>query len=217
MDRHGGSPLGRYHTTVADMYEPYPKPQSMGNREALRDLTLYTTDGDKREGIRIETVGQVAFSVLHYDDVTLKNAAHTWELVRPGGVYAHFDYMQLGVGNGSCGTGTGTLPAYQLPASGTYRHSLRFIPLQVYEGAGIDRTRLSPVSVAYDAATRQVICTGSFGDGATATLYDMGSLPLATATSTGNRMALPAVGLPHGSYLVVVDSGRGRYTCKIVL
>lgn len=217
VDRHGGSPLGRYHTTVADMYEPYPKPQSMGNREALRDLTLYTTDGDKREGIRIETVGQVAFSVLHYDDVTLKNAAHTWNLVRPGGVYAHFDYMQLGIGNGSCGTGTGTLPAYQLPASGTYKHSLRFIPLQVYEGAGIDSPQLSPVSIAYDAATRQVICTGSFGDGATATLYDMGSLPLATATSTGNRMALPAVGLPHGSYLVVIDSGHDRYTCKIVL
>ena len=218
-DRHSGTPLGRYHTTVADMFEPYPKPQSMGNREGLRDLTLYRTDGDKRSGIRIEALGQVAFSVLHYDDVTLKDAAHTWELVRPGGIYAHFDYQQLGLGNGSCGQGTGTLAAYQLPSSGTYSHSLRFIPLAVYDESttGIATPKQAHYTVRHDAATAAVVCTGDFAPGTTATLYTMGSLPLSSAAAADGVIALPTSGAPHGSYLVVIRSDEGEYVYKIVL
>ncbi len=39
-DRLTGSFLGRYITTFEDMFEPYPKPQGMGNREDLRELIL---------------------------------------------------------------------------------------------------------------------------------------------------------------------------------
>ncbi len=217
-DRHSGTPLGRYHTTVADMFEPYPKPQSMGNREGLRDLTLYRTDGDKRSGIRIEALGQVAFSVLHYDDVTLKDAAHTWELVRPGGIYAHFDYQQLGLGNGSCGQGTGTIPAYQLPASGTYGYSLRFVPLAVYdEATGIDTPTQSHYAVRYDAARAAIVCNGTFAEGTTATLYNMGGLSLGTAAAAGDRIVLPARNLPHGSYLVIIRNEEDEYAYKIAL
>lgn len=126
-DRKTGSYLGRYTTTVSEMFEHYPKPQSMGNRENLRDLLL--TDVDAGLGIKIETEGDVAFSLLHYTDVELKNAAHTWELSEGGNVYAHFDALQRGIGNGSCGTGTGTLSKYQIPSSGTYSYKLRFTPL----------------------------------------------------------------------------------------
>ncbi len=217
-DRHSGTPLGRYYTTVADMFEPYPKPQSMGNREGLRDLTLYRTDGDKRSGIRIEALGQVAFSVLHYDDVALKDAAHTWELVRPGGIYAHFDYQQLGIGNGSCGQGTGTIAAYQLPSSGTYSHSLRFIPLAVYdESTGITAPKQAHYTVRYDAATASVVCTGDFAPGTTATLYAMGGLSLGSAEAAGGAIALPSAGVSHGSYLVVIRSDEDEYVYKIVL
>ena len=218
IDRLSGSHIGRYHTTVSDMFEPYPKPQSMGNREALRDLTLYTADGDKREGVRVETLGQVAFSVLPYDDVALKDAQHTWELVRTGATYAHFDYMQRGLGNGSCGTDTGTIPAYQLPASGTYGYSLRFVPLAVYdESTGIDTPVQSHYAVRYDAASAAIVCTGTFAEGTTATLYNMGGLSLGTAVPTGDRIALPARNMPHGSYLVVIRGGEGEYVYKIAL
>lgn len=218
IDRLSGSHIGRYHTTVSDMFEPYPKPQSMGNREALRDLTLYTAVGDKREGIRVETLGQVAFSVLPYDDVALKDAKHTWELVRTGATYAHFDYMQLGLGNGSCGQGTGTIPAYQLPASGTYGYSLRFVPLAVYdEATGIDTPTQSHYAVRYDAARAAIVCNGTFAEGTTATLYSMGSLSLGTAVAGGSTITLPTGGVPHGSYLVVIRSNRGEYAYKIAL
>ena len=218
FDRHSGSHIGRYHTTVDDMFEPYPKPQSMGNREGLRDLTLYTADGNAREGFRIETLGQVAFSVLAYDDVTLKDAAHTWDLVRRGSTYAHFDYVQRGLGNGSCGQGTGTIEAYQLPTSGTYSHSLRFIPLAEYKGGtSVDRVVEYGYTVKYDAASHAIVCAGDFASGTTATLYNMGGLTLGTAAAEDGIIALPAGNLPQGSYLVVIRGGEGEYVYKIAL
>lgn len=127
-DRKSGSFIGRYYTTVSDMFECYPKPQSMGNRENMRELVL--TDAETGRGIKVESEGDVAFSVLHYTDEMLKNASHTWELSSGGKVYAHFDALQRGLGNGSCGQGTGTLNKYQLPSSGTYGYKLRFSPLE---------------------------------------------------------------------------------------
>ena len=217
-DRHSGSHIGRYHTTVDDMFEPYPKPQSMGNREALRDLTLYTAEGNAREGFRIETLGQVAFSVLAYDDVALKDARHTWELVRRGSTHAHFDYAQRGLGNGSCGQGTGTIEAYQLPTSGTFKHSLRFIPLAEYdEATNVNHAVQYGYTVKYDAASKAIVCTGAFTSGTTATLYNMGGLSLGTAAAEGNLITLPIERMPHGSYLVVIRSNEGEYAYKILL
>ena len=217
-DRRSGSHIGRYHTSVDDMFEPYPKPQSMGNREGLRDLTLYNVEGGERAGFRVEALGQVAFSVLAYDDVTLKNASHTWDLVRLGSTYAHFDYLQLGIGNGSCGQGTGTIPAYQLPTSGTYEHSLRFVPLAVYdESTDITTHSYSDYSVKYDAASDAILCTGNFAEGTTATLYNMGGLSQGTAVANDGLITLTTGGAPRGSYLVVIRSDEGQYVYKIVL
>ena len=220
IDRHSGSHIGRYHTSINDMFEPYPKPQSMGNREALRDLTLYTAttdNGSDRMGIRIEALGQVAFSVLPYNDVTLKNASHTWELEPSNSTYAHFDYMQRGLGNGSCGQGTGTIEAYQLPSSGTYSHKLRFIPVAVYDNATGIATPSYDYSVKYDAASSAILCKGSFSSSATATLYNMGGLSLGTAEGADGLISLPVNGVAHGSYLVVIRDGENEYAYKIVL
>ena len=129
-DRKTGSFLGRYTTTVSEMFEHYPKPQSMGNREDMREILLTNAEG---LGVKIESEGEVAFSLLHYTDVELKNASHTWELSEGGNVYAHFDALQRGLGNGSCGQGTGTLAQYQLPSSGTYSYKLRFTPITEVE------------------------------------------------------------------------------------
>ena len=220
IDRCSGSMFGRYYTTIDDMFEPYPKPQSMGNREGLRDLTLYTQQADNsRTGIRIEALGNVAFSMLPYDDVALKNASHTWELTRGKGTYAHFDYIQRGLGNGSCGQGTGTIPAYEVPSSGTYSHSLRFIPLEAYREAeaGISTPENLPYSVCYDAETKSIVCTGNWSKGTTATLYNMGGLMINSATATDNSIVIPAGNLPRASYLVAIHSDEGTYMYKIAI
>ena len=100
IDRKEGCMIGRYSTTVDDMEERYVKPQSMGNRESLRELKLTGKDGC---GIRIETEGAVAFSALRYTDADLMNARHAWELQKRPYIVLHLDAQMRGLGNGSCG------------------------------------------------------------------------------------------------------------------
>lgn len=100
IDRKDGCMIGRYSTTVDDMVERYVKPQSMGNRESLRELKLTGKDGC---GIRIETEGAVAFSALRYTDADLMNAQHMWELQKRPYIVLHLDAQMRGLGNGSCG------------------------------------------------------------------------------------------------------------------
>ena len=122
------------------------------------------------------------------------------------------------MGNGSCGQGTGTIEAYQLPTSGTFKHSLRFIPLAEYnEATGVSHAVQYGYEVNYDAASKAIVCTGAFTSETTATLYNMGGLTLGSAAAEGNSIVLPAEGLPHGSYLVVIRNDEGEYAYKIAL
>lgn len=100
IDRKDGCMIGRYSTTVDGMVERYVKPQSMGNRESLRELKLTGKDGC---GIRIETEGAVAFSALRYTDADLMNTNHMWELQKRPYIVLHLDAQMRGLGNGSCG------------------------------------------------------------------------------------------------------------------
>ncbi len=110
-DRKAGALVGRYSATVAEMVEPYVKPQSTGGREGLRELTL--TD-DKGTGIKIETEGNVAFSALPFSDTDLMNSNHIWELTARPYTVLHLDAWTRGVGNTSCG-GVDTLEKYRVP------------------------------------------------------------------------------------------------------
>jgi len=99
-DRLDGCPVGRYSSTVAGMIEYNQKPQSTGGREDLRELTLTAADGF---GIRIETEGRVAFSILPYTDEQLTQANHYWEMKPDDYNVLHLDAWTRGVGNASCG------------------------------------------------------------------------------------------------------------------
>ena len=103
IDRKDGCMIGRYSTTVDEMVERYVKPQSMGNRESLRELKLTGKDGC---GICIETEGSVSFSALRYTDADLLNAKHMWELQKRPYIVLHLDAQVRGLGNGSCGPTT---------------------------------------------------------------------------------------------------------------
>ncbi|MEE1227108.1 MAG: glycoside hydrolase family 2 TIM barrel-domain containing protein [Bacteroidales bacterium] len=126
-DRQEASFVGRYSTTVSDMLTPYAHPQSCGNRQEMREIFLYKKGSTK--GLKIEANQPIAFSMLHFDDKDFnKEKLHPWEMVERNEVYAHFDYIQRGVGNGSCGPQT--IEKYQVPSSGTYSFTLRFSPLR---------------------------------------------------------------------------------------
>lgn len=102
-DRKDGCMVGRYTTRVSDMVEDYVKPQTMGNREGLRELKL--TNG-KGQGILIETAGNVSFSALRYTDADLMQAKHMWELQERPCIILHLDAAIRGLGNASCGPET---------------------------------------------------------------------------------------------------------------
>ncbi|MEE0267166.1 MAG: glycoside hydrolase family 2 TIM barrel-domain containing protein [Bacteroidales bacterium] len=126
-DRKEASFIGRYSSTVSEMFTPYAHPQSCGNRQEMREITLYKKHSNK--GIKIEANQPIAFSMLHFDDKDFnKEKLHPWELEAREEVYAHFDFVQRGLGNGSCGPQT--IEKYQVPSSGTYSFTLRFSPLR---------------------------------------------------------------------------------------
>ena len=208
VDRKNGSYLGRYYTTVSDMFEPYPKPQSMGNREGLRDMLLCNKDG---VGVKVQTRDDIAFSVLHYSDEQLKNAGHTWNLSKGGSVYAHFDCAQKGIGNGSCGQVV-TLDKYLIPQGKEYSCSLLFTPV---EGYALSVDEVVNDIVRFKVVDGVLLCEGNLNSGDVVSLYNMGGVLVATA-SAGN-FALPVANQPHGSYIVVVKSAAGEKVYKILL
>ena len=132
-DRKTGSYLGRFTTTVDDMVDELIHPQTFGDHEDLRELILTNKTESVQLGVKVG--GRASFSLSHYDetqwckgtDNMWKQKLHWYDLTRNSQVYAHFDYMQRGLGNNSCG-GDKTLSDYVCPSWGSYTYTLRFKP-----------------------------------------------------------------------------------------
>ena len=127
IDRQRSSMLGRYTTTVDGMFEEQSAPQTMGDRQGLRNLKL--SGNGKSLDITVE--GMLAFSLSHVDDQQFNydvfyGGKHPYDLTRSPQVFAHFDFWQRGIGNHSCG-GDSCLPQYQVP-TGKHVVTMRFAP-----------------------------------------------------------------------------------------
>ena len=210
VDRQSGSYLGRYTTTITDMFENYPRPQTMGNRMDLRELLLTS---DQKDTLQIQTEGQVAFSLLHYDDSQLTKGEYTpwhpWNLTKKAESYAHFDYMQRGLGNASCGPGT--LEKYFCPSSGTYTNKLRFSLKSGGASTGICDEVTADVNAAnivYDRTMDAIVCKGLPAD-AVVQVTNLGGVVLAKAVNVSGlgQLNLSLNGQPLGTYLVTVKAG----------
>lgn len=189
----------------------------MGNRQDLRSLEM--TNPETGNGIRVDAEGEVAFSTLYWSDVQLKAKSHNWELSipqRPADrtIYAHFDYRQLGLGNGSCGPGT--TDAYKLPSSGTYSYKLRFSPVSAVPSsiAGVNTTDNLRIRTTAAAVTVE----GPLEAGTSLVVYDLGGSALLRHAVSGNAQSvtLPIADLPHGAYLLQVATPNGQRTHKFV-
>ena len=127
IDRQRSSMLGRYSTTVDGMFEEQSAPQTMGDRQGLRNLKL-SGNGTLLD---ITVEGMLAFSLSHVDDQQFNydvfyGGKHPYDLTRSPQVFAHFDSWQRGIGNHSCG-GDSCLPQYQVP-TGKHVVTMRFAP-----------------------------------------------------------------------------------------
>lgn len=176
-DRKEGTRIGRYTSTVTDFFEHYAHPQTCGGREDIREVILSDEQGI---GLRITTAHstgrQVSMQLLHYRDADMTAARiHPYDLTPADEIYAHFDTCHRGLGNGSCGQGTGTLDSYKCPSSGSLTYTLRFspydadavidsvdaIPLAPRDAANIydlqGRNWLHPTSGIYIQGSRRII------------------------------------------------------------
>ena len=132
-DRKTGSYLGRFTTTVDDMVDELTHPQTFGDHEDLRELILTNKTAGVQLGVKVG--GRASFSLSHYDEknwckgtnTMWQTNLHWYDLTRDSQVYAHFDYMQRGLGNNSCG-GDGCLSQYEVPSWNSYTYTLRFTP-----------------------------------------------------------------------------------------
>ena len=127
IDRQRSQMLGRYTTTVDGMFEEQSAPQTMGDRQGLRNLKL----SGNGTSLDITVEGMLAFSLSHVDDQQFNydvfyGGKHPYDLTRSPQVFAHFDIRQRGIGNHSCG-GDSCLPQYQAP-TGKHVVTMRFAP-----------------------------------------------------------------------------------------
>ena len=127
IDRQRSQMLGRYSTTVDGMFEEQSAPQTMGDRQGLRNLKL----SGNGTSLDITVEGMLAFSLSHVDDQLFNydvfyGGKHPYDLTRSPQVFAHFDSWQRGIGNHSCG-GDSCLPQYQVP-TGKHVVTMRFVP-----------------------------------------------------------------------------------------
>lgn len=101
-DRLRSAAIGRYQTTVDDMFEPYLRTQDCGNRSKVRWFTVSNHNG---VGMMVVANDGLNFSALHYTPLDLEKANHPYELTRRKETILTVDMEHCGLGGGSCGPG----------------------------------------------------------------------------------------------------------------
>ncbi|MBB5351933.1 beta-galactosidase [Haloferula luteola] len=141
VDRKTGSAIGRYQKSVLEMFEPYVKPQFMGNREDTDWVALQGENG----GLLVWSRQAFGFSALPVTDEALAAASHPTEIETESATVLSLDAAQTGLGGSSCGPAT--LEKYQV--KGTPRRMvLALRPLKSGEDPSSARRALEVGPVA---------------------------------------------------------------------
>jgi len=129
-DRKTGARVGRYRSSVADLFHPYIRPQETGNHTEVRWVALTDEDG---AGLLVVSDSVLDFSALLYDDSALDEGdtptyGHVWEMEPADAVILDLDLGQMGVG-GDTSWGARPHPQYTLAAA-PYSFRFRLVPFQ---------------------------------------------------------------------------------------
>lgn len=87
--------VGRYHSTAAQEYVPYIRPQEHGNHVEVQELNI--------AGLTFVGMPTFECNVSMYSTDALTRAEHTDELVSDGNTHLRLDYKNSGIGSASCG------------------------------------------------------------------------------------------------------------------
>ena len=127
-------------------------------------------------------------------------------------MYATFDYMQRGIGNGSCGPGTES--AYTCPSYTKVSHTMR---VSTVNGAdtGIGEVGVKECVVNYDAASQQLVCS-NLPARATVTVVNFGGVAIGKATAVGGEAAVSLQTMPKAPYVVIIRDGNEVRTHRFI-
>ena len=166
-DRRTGSFIEHYRSTVRRQFVPFPKPQSMGNREEVRWCALTDPAGN---GVAFVADSVMSASALPWSALEMTLAPHPYQLPESSATHLHLDLAVTGLGGNSCGQG-GPLEPDRVKAS---NHALGLLIRPVRQGAiapavraslagevpiSISRTRDGMVSVSSRKAGAGILCT----------------------------------------------------------
>ncbi len=212
VDRLDGEDFGVYETKADSMYEPFAKPQSNGNHIGLRWMTLADSQG---KGLKIETEGNVAFSLNPWNEEQLLRARHHYDLPASDSIIAHFDAAQRGLGNGSCGPGP--LDKYKIQAGQEYSTTVRFTPYGFNQTpTGIGTLTEGDRSITVTAVGQQVTVSGTLPAGTQIDVFAIdGSRLVSTTLITARTSA--TLNVPGARIcLIQVKTGDTVVTKKLI-
>ncbi len=107
-DKHRGSYIDRFTTTVQDLHEDYLMPQENGSHYYCK----YVKISNGNNTLSVYGNRPLSFSASNYTIEELVKKKHNFELEEADYVTLCIDYMQSGVGSNSCGPEL--LPQYRL-------------------------------------------------------------------------------------------------------
>lgn len=119
--------VGIYNTNVAEMDEPYIKPQDSGNRTQVRYLALTDAEGD---GIKFAFKDDYfSFNARNYSQKLLQKAMHQEDLTNENTVAVNIDGFLRGTGTHSCGPDI--LDKYEVDGSKGLEFTFYMMPAKI--------------------------------------------------------------------------------------
>lgn len=107
IDKHHSSWVGKFKSKIADMYEPYIKPQENSSHYDCRWAKVYSKDGmsagENQITLSFSCSKNFSFNASEYTQEELSGKRHNWELVKSDSNIICVDSQMCGVGSTSCG------------------------------------------------------------------------------------------------------------------
>lgn len=100
-DSNKANVIGRYNTTVQDLFINYPYPQNNGNHQDTRWLALMDRHGS---GLFVKPCRPLHFSAWPYSNENIHQAQHQNELIESGYTTLNLDDQIMGLGSNSWGS-----------------------------------------------------------------------------------------------------------------
>lgn len=132
-DRNNFSVVGRYQTTVSELFYPYLDTQDTGTLLGTKWFTV--TDPEKKEALVVAGREDVETAALHFTVNDMANARHPYQLTPQTDTILSVNLASQGTGNKSCGPDT--LAEYLLPNNQEYSYEYTLIPYDTTLGQNL--------------------------------------------------------------------------------